>query len=153
MKTTYLNTDLDLSSLTPIDELVNAFEADGRFSVLGYSQYEDGKWYSIIESEYEGDWVYYEELGYYDQSNRIPEKNIRIMLDLIRSLSGDLKKLWDQCDKRELNIGYNFGETKCFQQFLSGELVKQIADAGCSIGITLYNMPELGNSSCKPDPE
>lgn len=153
MKTTYLNTDLDLSSLTPIDDLVNAFQADGRFSVLHYSQSEDGKWYSIIESEYEGEFTCFEEDENSVQSNRIPEKNIRIMLDLILSLSGDLKKQWDQCEKRELNLGYNFGETKCFQQFLSGELVKQIADAGCSIGVTLYNIPELGNSSCKPDPE
>ena len=142
MRTTYRNSDLDLISSSQIDELIAAFENGDRYHVLFYEKQENGKWYSIIESAIEGEWGNTDVEESSLQPNRIPENHIQLMLDKILNLTGKAKAQWNQCDKREFNIGYDFGETRCFQQFLSEKLVQQISQAGCSLGITMYNMPE-----------
>lgn len=138
MKTKYLNTDLDLISSTPMDDLIAHFETVEDLSVLIYQQGSDGNWFSTLESEIEGEWVESDVEGEMVEPIRAPEKHIRLMLESILSLPEKLKEQWQSCEKRDFNIGYDFGETRCFQQGLSAELVEQIAEVGGTISWTLY---------------
>lgn len=119
----YLNTDLDVVSLDDLTELGNAFEVGGVFP-LHVTRGEDGLWYATFEA---------------DEQHTEPDPNISQMLTIIESLAEPLRILWTSCTRREFNIGYDCGaEPWAFNQGLSTELLRRLANAGASIRITLY---------------
>lgn len=74
-----------------------------------------------------------------DFNDTEPEPNIKRLLDGIDSLSDDSQKLWSRCAKREFNVGYRCGdEPWSFNQGISNDLLRRMADCGASFRITLY---------------
>ena len=91
-------------------------------------QGDDGKWYARFEIA--------ESLP---PDNDEPEETIRRLLDAIEALDGGARLLWTTCSLREFNIGYDSGdEPWAFNNGLSAETLKRIADVGGSLRITIY---------------
>lgn len=119
----YLNTDLDLACRDELTELAKAFEVAG-VSPLHVTKGEVSVWYATFET---------------DEQHTEPESNISQMLTIIESLAEPLRSIWTRCTQREFNIGYDCGaDPWAFNQGLSTELIRRIANAGASIRITLY---------------
>jgi hypothetical protein len=125
-KIKYLNTDLDLVAAFDLTPLASALEARGVFPLhvtIGGGE----AWYSTLEVETMGPKL------------ESPEVTIRSMLDAIEALDGEMREHWTQCSKREFNIGYDCGdEPWAYNDGLSHETLKRIAQAGASLRITLY---------------
>ena len=119
----YLNTDLEMIGNSDLTELANAFELAGTVST-GVTHGEDGRCYVMFES---------------GKQCTEPEPNISHFLDIIESLAEPLRSLWMNCSLREFDIGYDCGAKPWgFNQALSTELLRRIANVGASIRITLY---------------
>lgn len=119
----YLNTDLDLVSPDNLTELGEAFKIAGA-SPIYLTRGEDGLWYATFET---------------DEQHTEPDPNISEMLAIIESLSAPLHNLWTSCTRREFNIGYDCGaDPWAFNQGLSIELLRRLANVGASLRITLY---------------
>jgi len=124
--TQYLNSDLVLKSRSPINLLCDVF--DRECCVLDQQQGEDGNWYATIESEAD--------------ENLSAVEDIQKMLSVVLQLAGDTKKQWDDCYSREINIGFDCGNTWAYPHSLPNDIVRMIADAGCELAITLYPIRE-----------
>ena len=119
----YLNTDLELISPQDLTPLIAAFEAGGIRAIGGVTAGGDGLWYANLET----------------LSEEHPEINICTMLDAIESLDQSTRAIWDACNKRNFNIGYECGEEPWgFNQGVSQATIARIAAAGASLSITLY---------------
>jgi hypothetical protein len=130
----YLNTDLDLTSLDDLTVLARAFEAGGIFP-LHVTRGEDGLWYATFEV-----------LDQYTE----PEPSIAAMLAVVESLEPPLRSIWTGCSLREFNIGYDCGlQPWAFNQGLSAELLGRIAAAGASLRVTLYPDRAAGHRLAK----
>ncbi|PQO30425.1 hypothetical protein DTL21_24025 [Bremerella cremea] len=121
--TCYRNTDLDLVSRDDLSDLAVALEKGG-ISPLHVTPSPNGFWYATFET---------------DKQYTEPNPNILQMLDVINSLTESVQSLWATCIKREFNIGYDCGtDPWAFNQGLSTELLRRLAEVGASIRITLY---------------
>lgn len=120
--TRYINTDLVLASKTRHNALCDEF--DQKCCVLYQQQGDDGNWYAAIESN--------------RINNLSAADDIQKMLAVVSTLTGDAKRQWDDCHSREFNIGFDCGDTWAYPHSLPGDVVRAIADAGCSLSITLY---------------
>ncbi|MCH8045367.1 MAG: hypothetical protein IID44_16780 [Planctomycetes bacterium] len=131
----YLNTDLDLIASFPLDDLAAALEALGVFplhATLG----DDGLWWSTHESE---------------NDPTEPESNIAEILTAIEALPTAAMKMWNECEKREFNVGYDCGdEPWAFNQGLSNETLRRMAQCGLTLRWTLY--PFRRDDSVEPTP-
>ena len=117
----YLNTDLDL--VCDVDPSGLAREFEKRDLVARVTPGDDGAFYILCE----------------DSNDTEPEPNIKRLLDAVDSLSDKSRIIWERCSKREFNIGYDCGdEPWSFNQGLSNEILRRIAESGASFRITLY---------------
>lgn len=121
--TEYANTDFDLKSTQPFDQLHNELKVS--CCVLHYTRSDDGHWHAIVEA---------------NNTSREAVQNIWQMLHAIDLLSASAKNELDRCYLREFNIGFHCGDTWAYGHFLPTEVVKAIGNAGCSIAATLYPM-------------
>ncbi|REK21332.1 MAG: hypothetical protein DWQ41_21820 [Planctomycetota bacterium] len=126
-ETEYANTDFDLKSATPFGTLQR--ELDESCCVLHYTHGEDGHWHSIVESSHED-----------ENCNRNAELDIAAILEAIHALSPVAKSELDACYLREFNIGFHCWDTWAYVHTLPHSLVRAIADANCTIAVTLYPM-------------
>jgi hypothetical protein len=130
----YLNTDLDLTSGDDLTELANAFRVGGAYP-LHVTKGDDGAWYATFETN-----VQYVE----------PETSIAEMLAVVESLPIELRSLWEACERREFNIGYDCGaEPWAFNQGLSAPLLARMAAARASLRVTLYPDRDAAANSAK----
>jgi hypothetical protein len=119
----YLNTDLDLTSGEDLTALAAAFEGGG-VPPLHVTHGADVLWYATFETS-----AQFAE----------PEPNIAAMLAIVESLARSLRSMWDDCTRREFNIGYDCGnEPWGFNQGLPADLLGRMAAAGASLRVTLY---------------
>ena len=117
----YLNTDLDLVS--GLDPSMLASELEEQGLAVHVHPGDDGLFYVLCE----------------DRNDSEPEPNIRRLMDAVDELSVDSRRIWAQCSKREFNVGYDCGdEPWSFNQGLSNDIIRRIADCGASFRITLY---------------
>ena len=117
----YLNTDLDL--VCDVDPSGLAREFENRDFVAPVTPGEDGSFYVLCE----------------DNNDTEPEPNIKRLLDAVDSLSDKSRIIWERCSKREFNVGYDCGEEPwAFNQGLSNEILRRIAESGASFRMTLY---------------
>ena len=117
----YLNTDLDL--VCSVDPSMLASEFEVRGLAVHVTAGDDGLFYVMCE----------------DDNDTEPEPNIRRLLDAIDGLSVDARRIWNQCSKREFNVGYDCGdEPWSFNQGLSNDVLRRMADCGASFRMTLY---------------
>jgi len=120
--TRYINSDLVLASKNPINTL--CVEFDRKCCVLYQQQDDDGNWHTTIESD--------------TIDNASAADDIEKMLAIIPQLGEDARKQWDDCFSREINIGFDCGDTWAFPHSLPTNIVRAIADAECVLAITLY---------------
>ena len=117
----YLNTDLDL--VCDIDPSGLAGEFESRDFAVDVRVCDDGQFYVLCE----------------DANDIEPEPNISRLLDVVESLRGDARVLWNRCSKREFDVGYECGETPwAFNQGLSNDVLRRMADCGATFRITIY---------------
>lgn len=124
-KIRYLNTDLDLISPQNLTPLVTAFKTAGVYALHCDYETTDAKWHGTFESE--------------TSMSEEPEVDLAVLLAAIESLSPPLRDQWLACTLREFNIGYDCGEDPwAFNNGLSAQTLRRLADAGVSLRITLY---------------
>ncbi len=117
----YLNTDLDL--VCDVDPAMLATEIESHDLVALVNPGDDGLFYVMCE----------------DNNDTEPEPNIKRLLDAVDALSDGARELWARCSKREFNVGYDCGdEPWAFNQGLSNDVLRRMADCGASFRITLY---------------
>jgi hypothetical protein len=118
----YLNTDLDLTGEN-LQILDKAFQNAGLVAL------------GTIPPE-----IVFTAMGYETEHQyQEPEPNIEAFLTIIEALKGELLEIWNDCQKREFNIGYSCGiEPRKLKHGLSPALLKRIAEVNASILITLY---------------
>ncbi|MGZ0173237.1 MAG: hypothetical protein ACKVHE_27225 [Planctomycetales bacterium] len=73
-------------------------------------------------------------------SKRDAATDILTIVEAINSLSLAVKEELDKCYLREFNIGFHCGDTWAYAHTLPTDIVRAVADAGCSIAVTLYPM-------------
>ncbi|MEM7477793.1 MAG: hypothetical protein AAF483_22630 [Planctomycetota bacterium] len=117
----YLNTDLDL--ICNVDPTLLVAEFEARDLCAHIHTDDDGLFYVRCDGD----------------NDTEPEPNILRLLDTIDALSDASRDLWNQCTKREFNVGYDCGdEPWSFNQGLSNEVLRRMADCGSTFRITLY---------------
>ncbi|QDT67004.1 hypothetical protein [Calycomorphotria hydatis] len=132
-KIEYLNTNLDLRSTDDLTALTQHFEQSG-VDCLHVCQGSDGLWYATLET-IDHETENRDRGGNYQE----PEPNIAAFLNTIESLPKELYRVWQGCELREFNIGYDCGnEPWSFNQGLSNTLLSRIANVGVSLRWTLY---------------
>jgi hypothetical protein len=126
-ETEYANTDFDVKSATPFDTLRR--ELDELCCVLHYTHGDDGHWHSIVESSHD------------DESyDRNAELDIAAIINAINALSPAAKAELDACYLREFNIGFHCWDTWAYVHNFPLAIVRAVADANCSLAVTLYPM-------------
>ena len=124
--TRYLNTDLCLISTDDLTELVAAFKAGGVSLLCPHDELRahEGRYFVAFEAN-----EFYTE----------PEPSIAAMLDVIEALPAPLRALWDRCQQREFNMGFDCGdEPWSYIQTLSPRLLERLAATGACLALTLY---------------
>ena len=125
--TEYANTDFDLKSATPFDTLQR--ELDRTCCVLHYTRGDDGHWHSTVESSHCD-----------ENCNRNAEMDIAAIINAINAFSPNAKAELNACFLREFNIGFHCWDTWAYLHTLPAAIVRMVADANCSIAVTLYPM-------------
>jgi len=123
----YLNTDLDLVSVSPFNTLNR--ELNLTCDVLHYMQGTDGLWYSTVEASHKE-----------TTPDRDAATDILAMIAGIHSLSSTARSEFDACSMRNFNIGFDCGDTWAYGHHVTPDVVRAIADVECSLGVTLYPM-------------
>ena len=127
IETDYANTDFDLKSKSPFDTLHN--ELTSRCVVLHYGCGADGNYHASYESDHGG------------ESNETGAgRDILLIVNALNSLSDAGKAELKTCYLREFNIGFECGDSWAFLHSVSQKAVAAVADAGCSLAVTLYPM-------------
>lgn len=119
--------DFDLKSETPFDTLYR--ELDSTCCVLHYTRGDDGHWHSTVESSH-GD----------KNCNRNAEMDIAAIINAINATSSAAKAERCTCYLREFNVGFHCGDTWAYLHTVPSNVVRDVANAGCSIAVTLYLM-------------
>jgi hypothetical protein len=127
IETEYANTDFDLKSNTPFDTLHR--ELQGVCCVLQYAEGDDGGWHAIIEADHND-----------DSRDRDAAMDISSILNALSSLSETAKGELAACYLRECNVGFHCGDSWAYVHQLPHAIVRSVADASCSIAVTLYPM-------------
>ena len=125
--TKYCNTDLDLKSESSLELLAEELEPD--CDVLHCAAGDDGNWHMLVESSH-GEIT----------ANRSAELDIPAILDVIAKCSPNAKLQFDACFLREFNIGFGCWDSWGYNHKLSHDVIRSIADAGCTLAVTLYPM-------------
>ena len=129
----YQQTDLDLWATFDLQPLCDALVARGLFvlsvdSIPSHDILPGRGWRAVLERN--------------DDPGGTPDhpaETIRDLLSAIEGLSANALRLWEACERRTLDIGLNSQtESGNWQSPLPAELVRRIAAAGLSIGLTLY---------------
>lgn len=126
-ETEYANTDFDLKSATPFETLQR--ELDQTCCVLHYTHGDDGHWHSIVESS-----------DCDENRSRNAEMDINAIIEAINSLSPVAMAELQACHLREFNIGFHCWDTWAYVHALPNAVVRAVADANCSLAVTLYPM-------------
>ncbi|WP_413431595.1 hypothetical protein [Crateriforma spongiae] len=123
--TKYSNTDLDLKSRSSLELL--ASELQSSCCVLHCAKGDDGNWHMTVESD--------NDLNTCDSNDSI---DIPLMLESISKLSPAAKHQFDACYFRDFNIGVECWDTWAYNHVIPAGIVRKVADAGCSLSVTLY---------------
>ena len=124
----YINTDLDVESTKDLNPLAVELEKLG-VSALNVMRIDNDRWVANFETAREFD---------------APESCIHAMLDAIDQLSTAGRDDWQQCAKREFNIGIRSGaEPHSLGLHLSNPLLRRVADEGATVGMTIYRDIEV----------
>ena len=127
LKSSYLNTDFDLRSESPFGTLHK--ELSSQCLVLHYQQCDDGHYSACYESDHDG-----------EMQITGAERDILLLTQTVRSLSPTARSEFEACYLRELNLGFDVGDTWAFSYSVPPDAVAAAADVKCSLAVTLYPM-------------
>jgi hypothetical protein len=127
IETKYANTDFDLKSSISFDTLHE--ELLKSCCVLQYAKGADGRWHAVIEAAHND-----------DSRDRDAAKDILSILDALNRLSERAKDELAACDLREFNVGFECWDTWAYVHQIPQAVVRSVADASCSLAVTLYPM-------------
>jgi len=117
-ETTFLNADLDIRAKQGLKELVEAFGS----SVI------------ILNDETEGA----VSLELESQSQYVDEAILNFY-EIIHALPLEIRKIWDQCEVRSINIGIQAGSTPTSKEFrLSHSAISLLSSINAEVVITVY---------------
>lgn len=129
MQTRYRNTDLDLVSATPLDQLGQQLEAEGMI-VLGNYQDGQGLWNLVLEITGDEN----------DQFHDNADATIVAMLDILERLPEQAGNLLRKCQMREFNTAYDVGDEPLdFNECLNAKTILRMASFNMSFRVTLYS--------------
>jgi len=121
-QTTFLNVDLDVTSRSRLESLVEAFGSQVHVLYVG----REGTRYAA-------------HLELADASPASADFAIRALAVLVKRLPQAKRKLWDRAQYREFNIGIQAGlSPKSYELRLRPETLKRVASVGGRVGITVY---------------
>ena len=121
---TYINTDLDLSSSADLTGLVAALESRGLFA-LHVTHADDGLWHATLETA---------------EQHSEPEPNIAAIIAAAESLPESHRLSWHACSRCTLDIGYECASAPSpLHHAISNVLLARSAAVGASLAFTLYS--------------
>jgi len=121
MEVHYLNTDLEIESKDDISRIVEEFGED--VVVLHQGEIRE---YQNASFEIAG-------------STSGADEVINYFCLLVDSLPNDVRKIWDGCCSRILDIGYESGTTSPnYRSEIRAATIRRVAEIGASIVITIY---------------
>lgn len=134
-QTQYLNTDLELRSHEHLTMLCHEFEET--CCILNHFQADDGHWHATIESNL--------------SENSCADLSIQAMLAVLHQLSAQAKRQWNNCYLRAFDLGFECGDTWAYPYALTAESIRLIAEANCSLSVTLYpfHANDAGTQQCR----
>ena len=123
----YLNTDLDIESVSDLSRVVEEFGED--VIVLHHG----------------------ESRGYHQASFEIAsgadlgtDEVINYFCLLVEGLPKEVRDIWDGCCKRILDVGYESGTTPhSFRSEIRASTIQRVASIGASVVITVYSIPVI----------
>lgn len=110
--------------MSPVALDVLCAEFERTCCLLYHGKGEDGNWHATIESD--------------ALENLSAADDIQKMLNVLPALPTDAKEQWDGCLSRDLNIGFDCGDTWAYPHSLPHDVVRLVADSGCTLSLTLY---------------
>lgn len=132
--THFLNVDLDVFSKTPLDPLADAFGA----KVVVLHSGKRGRRYSA-----------HFEVGEYVR-NPHADRLIGRLVHLVKRLPRSARRLWNNADVREFNIGIEAAKTSpVFELRLRPETVAAVAGVRGRIAVTIYGPQRLMRRSLR----
>ncbi len=70
-----------------------------------------------------------------------PEQTVAHVCDLLEGLSPPVRRIWDQCTRRVVDVAFESGTTPNSVTYtLPAELVRRVADLGLAIAVTIYRV-------------
>lgn len=124
----YLNTDLDIETAEDLSPLVPVFEET--CIVLHAEAMQDGRWMIRVEAD---------RLGESEEAIANPERDIELLLEVLRNFDTESKKMLRHAALFDFNIGWESGKELPPSSFrLSTELLGKISEIGATLTITIY---------------
>jgi hypothetical protein len=129
-ETTFLNVDLDIRSISPLDSLVKALGP----SVLAlYVGQERRRHVAHLETAIQ---------------SANPDRLIRRFVALVRRLPRPERRLWDRAHLREFNVGIQAAAYPAsYELHLDPATVRAAASVNAAIGVTVYSSAMTGRPS------
>jgi hypothetical protein len=104
-------------------------------AIIGYF---DEKAFVLSHHEHDGEWTLGLELAE-DKPARDPAEYTQRFLAMISELPADVRDTWDACSSRTFSYGFDGGvNAPALDVTISADLLRQIAEAGIDIGVTVY---------------
>lgn len=130
MNIQYLNTDLDIKSQADISPIIKAF---GNKVYVLHQENKEGYYCASLEI-----------------NDRVIDANLtaEYFCHLVDRLPDHIRTIWDNCDERILDMGYESGKLpNYYRSELKLSTIQKIAEVGMSIAITIYPILEDANLS------
>ncbi|MFH5803845.1 hypothetical protein [Alienimonas sp. DA493] len=128
VRTSYIQTDLDLYAAFDLRPLVEELERLGLTALNSDDLGGDGSWKAILEAD-----------GEEEETPTDPNVPCGRMLAAISALPPRFREDWRRCDRRVFNLGFDCGEEPWpYTVGLSPEVTRGLASVGGELEFTLY---------------
>jgi hypothetical protein len=123
MEVRYLNTDLEIESKSDLSQIVEEFGDE-------------------VVVLYHGEMRGYQHASFEIAGSAItisPDDIVNSFCVLVEELSKEAREIWDGCNSRVFDIGYESGTTpQNYRSEIRGGTIQRVAKIGASIVITIY---------------
>ncbi len=135
----FLNVDLEIASSRSIKPLLDEL-GESVFAFFPGGEIGDGKQANleIMDLKRKRKWIYQ---SFDDEKDLIGGADILIsaFCDLIENLSPKSRQIWDNCRRKEFDIGFDSGNTKkSYRTLIRTETIKRCGEIGASISLSVY---------------
>ena len=135
----FVNVDLEVASARSIKPLLDEI-GESVFAFFPGGEIGDGKQANleIMVFKRKRKWIYQ---SFDDEKNLIGGADVLIsaFCYLIENLSPKSRQIWNNCRRKEFDIGFEGGNTKkSYRTLIRAETIKRCGEIGASISITIY---------------